>query len=305
MIVQKLQIAARVPRIVTKGLFDLPCPLDANWVSVEQYCLRNVRAGYRNGIFLVRPCIAFFGFWGSYILTLEIRTVLNFSKAVEQKHNEKYDRNKRVKMSDINASGKNRCCNEYPQGSFFVPCVRYENAEKKKPCYADAVKDELNHRIHSLLMCFGEYCVVPLHVIFRAPIRKIATRMRENIALLHYPARRTGFPFVPGKGFVLVGYSTIDVFPNLIDTMQIVSTFDQLSFSMLREALKNFLTRARNESFVRFIRGHHKIPFSDSFCAVVTCPKRHRVLPVQVVRLLGINLRASSSPKNQKEYGDE
>ncbi|SIS81465.1 hypothetical protein SAMN02744133_102483 [Thalassospira xiamenensis M-5 = DSM 17429] len=305
MIVKKLQIPAHVPGIVSKRLFDLSRPLYAYRVAVEKYRLCNAGPRYRTVIFLVSLRIVFLGFWGSYILGLFVPSDLKFSEDVEHKKYKKYGWNKGVKIPDVNASSKNRYCNKYPQGSLFVPCVRNANAEKKQSGDADDVKDEFKHRIHSLLLCFSKYCIVPLYVILSAPIRKVAARMCENIALLHHPARPTGFPFVPSEAFVLVGDGTIDVFPNLIDTMQIMSALDQVSFGVLRQSLQNFLTRAGNKRFVCFIGGHHEVPFSDCLSTVVTRPKRNRVIPVQIVGFLVINLRVCRSHNHQKESGNE
>lgn len=146
---------------------------------------------------------------------------------------------------------------------------------------------------------------VPFHVILGAPIRKIAARVRENVSLLHRPARPTGFPIVPGEGFVLVGNGAIDVLPDLINPIQVMSAFNQIAFRVACQTLQDFISRAREKCFVRLIHGHHEIPFSDRFFAVVTLPKRYRITPVQIVRFLSINLRVCGSPKNQKESGNE
>jgi len=147
--------------------------------------------------------------------------------------------------------------------------------------------------------------IVPFHVILGAPIRKIAARVRENISLFHRPARSAGFPIVPGKRFILVGNGAIDVLPDLIDPVQVMPAFNQITFRVTCQTLQDFISRAREKRFVSFIYRHHEIPFSDRFCAVVTLPKRNRVTPVQIVRFLGINLRVCGSPKKQKESGNE
>ncbi len=305
MIVKKLQIPAHIPGIVSKRLFDLSCPLYAYWVTIEEYRLGNAGTRYWTIIFLVSICIVFLKFWGSCVFRIFILTAPKFSEDAEQKKYEKYGRNKGVEIPDVSTSNKNRYCNKYPQGSLFVPCVRHPNTEKKQPGDADDVKDEFKHRIHSLLFCFRKYGVVASDVILCAPIRKIAARVRENVSLFHRPARPTGFPIVPGEGFVLVRNGTIDVFPDLINPVQVMPAFNQVPFRVTSQTLKHFISRAREKRFVRLIYGHHEIPFSDRFCAVVTLPKRYRVTPVQIVRFLSINLCVCGSPKNQKESGNE
>lgn len=147
--------------------------------------------------------------------------------------------------------------------------------------------------------------VVAFHIILGTPIGKIAARMREDVSLLHRPTRSGLFPFVPGKCFVLVSDSSVDVLPNLIHPMEIISALYEIAFRMLRQPPQNFLSRSKDKFFVRFIHRHYTVPLGDSICTSVVRPKRHRVIPIQVVGLLGINLRVSGSPKNQKEYGDE
>lgn len=134
--------------------------------------------------------------------------------------------------------------------------------------------------------------VVPFHVILGAPIRKIAARVRENVSLLHRPARPARFPIVPGERFILVGNGAIDVFPDLVDTTQIVTTLYQVTFRVLCQAHFDLFVRARHQSFVGFVGWHDLRPF---LIKLRTClklsPHRHGVLPIQVITLLRVNLR--------------
>lgn len=293
MIVKKLQIPAHIPGIVSKRLFDLSCPLYAYWVTIEKYRLGNAGPRYRTVIFLVSICIVFLGFWGSCVLRIFILTAPKFSEDAEQKKYEKYGRNKGVEIPDVNASNKNRYCNKYPQGSLFVPCIRHPNTEKKQPGNADDVKDEFKHRIHSLLLCFGKYGVVASDVILCAPIRKIATRVRKNVSLFHCPASPSRFPIVPSERFILVGNGAIDVFPDLINPVQVMSAFNQITFRVACQTLQDFISRARDKCLVCFVDRHDLSPFLIELTSRLNfSPNGHRVIPVQVIALLRVDLRS-------------
>lgn len=134
--------------------------------------------------------------------------------------------------------------------------------------------------------------VVAFHIILGTPIGKIAARMSENVSLLHRPTRSGLFPFVPGKRFVLVGDSSVDVLPDLVDTTHIVTTLNQVTFRVLCQAHFDLFVRARHQSFVGFVGWHDLRPF---LIKLRTClklsPHRHGVLPIQVITLLRVNLR--------------
>lgn len=134
--------------------------------------------------------------------------------------------------------------------------------------------------------------VVAFHIILGTPIGKIAARMRKNVSLLHRPTRSGLFPFVPSKRFVLVGDSSVDVLPNLVDTTQIVTSLYQVTFRVLFQAHFDLVVRARHQSFVGFVSWHDVRPL---LIKLRTClklsPNRHCVLPIQVITLLRVNLR--------------
>ena len=134
--------------------------------------------------------------------------------------------------------------------------------------------------------------VVAFHIILGTPIGKIAARMSANVSLLHRPTRAGLFPFVPGKRFVLVGDSSVDVLPDLVDTTHIVTTLNQVTFRVLCQAHFDLFVRARHQSFVGFVGWHDLRPF---LIKLRTClklsPHRHGVLPIQVITLLRVNLR--------------
>lgn len=144
--------------------------------------------------------------------------------------------------------------------------------------------------------------VVAFHIILGTPIGKISARMRENVSLLHRPTRSGLFPFVPGKRFVLVGDSPVDVFPNLVDAVQVVASLDQITVGMFCQALQNLTARTRNDSFIRFIGRHDFRPF---IIELSTClkfrPNRHCIPPIQVIALLRKYLRTHwrTSKKDQ------
>lgn len=135
--------------------------------------------------------------------------------------------------------------------------------------------------------------VVPFHVILGAPIRKIAARVRENISLLHRPARPSRFPIVPGERFILVGNGAIDVFPDLINPIQVMSTFNQITFRMTCQTQQDFISRAREKFLVCFIDRHDLSPFLIELTSRLNfSPNGHRVIPVQVIALLRVDLRS-------------
>ncbi len=135
--------------------------------------------------------------------------------------------------------------------------------------------------------------IVPFHVILGAPIRKIAARVRENISLFHRPARPTGFPIVPGERFVLVGNGAIDVLPDLIDPVQVMPAFNQVAFRMTCQTLQHFISRARDKFLVCFVDRHDLSPFFIELTSRLNfSPNGHRVIPVQVIALLRVDLRS-------------
>lgn len=135
--------------------------------------------------------------------------------------------------------------------------------------------------------------IVPFHVILGAPIRKIAARVRENISLFHRPARPSRFPIVPGERFVLVGNGAIDVLPDLIDTVQVMPAFNQITFRVTCQTLQDFISRAREKVLVCFVGRHDLSPFLVELTSRLNLsPNGHRVIPVQVIALLRINLRS-------------
>ena len=321
MIVKKLQIPAHIPRIVSKRLFDLSCPLYAYWVTIEKYRLSNAGTRYRLAfLFSVFPynlfrrlnryrgCDTLLGNTRRAVSCLA-RPIAN----LKHRYNEHRTEKQQSPSFSCKEKGQSRSKNEHTQYPTWEPychkstcsdvAKQQPKTEARRP--KDSYDQNITHNGGPFLTGIDKKSLVTLDVILGAPIRKIATRVRENISLFHRPARPTGFPIVPGEGFVLVGNGAIDVLPDLIDTVQIMSAFNQVPFRVTCQTLQDFIARAREKRFVRLIYGHHQIPFSDRFYTVVTLPKRYRVAPVQIVRFLGINLRVCGSPKNQKESGNE
>jgi len=318
MIVQKLQIPARVPGIVTKGLFDLSGPLDTNWVSVEKHNLCYARAGYWFAFFLcvfpydLSSSLRRFGEHFSRLCSVFIcgstpsRSIADLKHRYNEHHTEKQQSPSfscKQKRQSTTTNEHGQC----PTGEPYRHNSACRNVTKQKPKTEtrrskNSYDQNISHNGGPFLLGIDKESFVTLHVIVCAPIRKIATRTCENIALLHYPARRTGFPFVPGKGFVLVGDSPIDVLPDLVDTTQIVTSLYQVTLRVFCQAHFNLVMRSRHQSFVGFVSWHDLRPF---LIKLRTClklsPHRHCVVPIQVITLLRVNLRTRwcTSKKDQ------
>ena len=309
MIVKKLQIPAHIPRIVSKRLFDLSCPLYAYWVTIEKYRLSNAGTRYRLAfLFSVFPynlfrrlnryrgCDTLLGNTRRAVSCLA-RPIAN----LKHRYNEHRTEKQQSPSFSCKEKGQSRSKNEHTQCPTWEPychkstcsdvAKQQPKTEPRRP--KDSYDQKITHNGSPFLLGTDEKSLVTLDVILGAPIRKIAARVRENISLFHRPARSARLPFVPGEGFVLVGNGAIDVLPNLVNAVQVVPAFNQITFRLTCQTLQDFISRAREKVLVCFVGRHDLSPFLVELTSRLNLsPNGHRVIPVQVIALLRINLRS-------------
>lgn len=308
MIIKKLQIPARVPGIVPKRLFDLSCPFDSNWVTVKKHNLCYARASYWFTFFLCAFLYGLFSsltrFWEHFSRLCSVfRSVNAPSRSIANlKHcyNEHQTEKQQSPSFSCEEKRKPTPKNDHAQRPTWEP-YRHNSTRrdvtKQKPKTEtrrskNSYDQNISHNGGPFLLGIDKERFVTLHVVLCAPIRKVAARMRENVSLLHRPTRSSLLPFVPGKCFVLVGDSSVDVLPNLVDTPQIVTSLYQVTFRVLCQAHFDLVVRAKHQSFVGFVSWHDLRPLLIKLCTCLKLsPHRHCVLPIQVITLLRVNLR--------------
>ncbi len=309
MIVKKLQIPAHIPGIVSKRLFDLSCPLYAYWVTIEKYRLSNAGTRYRlTFLFSVFTC-NLFSRLNRYrgcntILGNTRRAVSRLARPIahlKHRYNEHHTEKQQSPSFRCEEKGQSRSKNEHTQWPTCEPYCHKSTCRdvtkqqpKTETCHPeDSYDQNISHNGGPFLVGIDKKSLVTVDVILGTPIRKIAARVRENVSLFHCPARPARFPIVPGERFVLVGNGAIDVLPDLIDAIQVMPSFNQITFRVTCQTLQDFISRAREKVLVCFVGRHDLSPFLLELTSRLNLsPNGHRVIPVQVIALLRINLRS-------------